>query len=189
MEEWKSIAGYEQFYKISNKGNIISMDRFRVSNGSKVFLQKGKLMKMPGAGRKKNYLSVSLSKDNSFKTFRVHRLVAIHFIPNPLFLPEVNHKDGNTFNNDYTNLEWCTTKENITHAWRIGLAKPNPKQHYKNLGIIAKKGLSIKVMDLSSMITYPSIKEARKATGVSESTISSHINNKVSAASKKWQKT
>ena len=54
----------------------------------------------------------------------IHRLVAISFIPNPLDLPEVNHKDGNKANNNYTNLEWVNNSENQIHAHKTGL-KPN----------------------------------------------------------------
>jgi hypothetical protein len=51
---------------------------------------------------------VSLSKDGKAKPFRVHRLVAVAFIPNPDNLPIINHKDENKLNNNADNLEWCT---------------------------------------------------------------------------------
>lgn len=58
-----------------------------------------------------------------FITLLVHRLVAIQFIPNPRNLPEVNHKDGNRFNNSVYNLEWCTSEYNRRHAKENGLYK------------------------------------------------------------------
>lgn len=60
----------------------------------------------------KGYPSVNLDR----KTTVVHRMVAKKFIPNPLNLPQVNHKDRNKKNNHFTNLEWCTNQENCEHA-------------------------------------------------------------------------
>lgn len=53
---------------------------------------------------------------NKRKNWILHRLLAIHFLPNPENKPEVNHIDGNKFNNDLSNLEWCTRAENLKHA-------------------------------------------------------------------------
>lgn len=50
----------------------------------------------------------------------IHRLVAIHFIPNPDNKPQVNHKDGNKLNNHADNLEWMTNKENNLHSFTTG---------------------------------------------------------------------
>jgi hypothetical protein len=53
----------------------------------------------------------------------MHRLVAIHFIPNPDNKPQVNHKKGNKFDNRATELEWSTISENHLHAFETGLKK------------------------------------------------------------------
>lgn len=62
-----------------------------------------------------------LYKDGVGKEYLIHRLVASTFIPNPLNLPQVNHKDGNKLNNFVGNLEWCTPLENTTHAVNTNL--------------------------------------------------------------------
>jgi hypothetical protein len=55
------------------------------------------------------------------KNYRIHRLVASAFIPNPEELPQVNHKDGNRLNNRVDNLEWASAKDNMRHAGENGL--------------------------------------------------------------------
>ena len=101
MEEiWKDIKGYENKYQISNLGNVKSL----VGNH--------KMLK-PKIDR--GYKRVGLSMDNKSKLFRVHRLVAEAFIPNPNNYPMVNHIDRDKINNVDSNLEWCTALYNVTH--------------------------------------------------------------------------
>lgn len=77
---------------------------------------------------KDGYKKVRLSNgDGSRKVFSVHRLILETFEPNPNSDKlQVNHKDGNKTNNALSNLEWVTCKENINHAYNLGL--------YSNIG-------------------------------------------------------
>lgn len=125
-ELWKDIKGYEGFYQVSNLGQVRSLCRYvncGIKNNKKV-VRKSKILK--GKPNWNNYVQVHLSKYGKSKMLVVHRLVAQAFIPNPLNLPQVNHIDGNKFNNSVENLEWCTAKENINYSWKLGLSKTYP---------------------------------------------------------------
>lgn len=112
-EIWRSIDGYEGLYEVSNTGLIRSLDRF-VGNRNRI---KGKILSI--RIEKDGYCSVALSKDGKIKRYKIHRLVAQAFIPNPEGLPQVNHKDENKTNNNVDNLEWCTSKYNINYGSRL----------------------------------------------------------------------
>lgn len=77
------------------------------------------------------YTSVTLCNNGRKKQFLLHRLVAEKYISNPYKKPCVNHIDGNKSNNNVSNLEWCTYKENINHAYENGLmvAKKGKDSH------------------------------------------------------------
>jgi hypothetical protein len=115
MEEiWKDVDGYEGYYQVSSFGRVRSLDRV-VNN----HFYGGRILCL--ASDSDGYKVVGLHKNGS-KTVKVHRLVAQAFIPNPQNLPEVNHKDENKKNNFYNNLEWCTTKYNLTYGHRLDCA-------------------------------------------------------------------
>lgn len=117
MEEiWKSIKGFENFYEISNVGRVRSLDRYVNGNGITCDFQfiKGRILHP--TKDKLGYFRVMLRKNNSHKTFLVHRLVAEAFIENPNNLPFINHKDENPSNNSVNNLEWCTAQYNLTYG-------------------------------------------------------------------------
>lgn len=118
-EIWKPVKGYEDFYEVSNFGEVRSYDRM-VSNGNGFYLKKGRLMK--NSPTSTGYYKIRLTnKQGVGKEYKVHRLVAFAFIPNPENKPFINHIDGNPINNHVSNLEWCTQSENMYHAYETRL--------------------------------------------------------------------
>ena len=108
-EVWRPIVGYKN-YQISNFGRVKSFKQ------DKIIIRKPKL-------NVQGYLRVDLCKGGKQKDFRVHRLVAQAFIPNPDNKPEVNHIDGYKMNCFVGNLEWATRLENQRHALANNLIK------------------------------------------------------------------
>ncbi len=103
---WTEIVGYEGRYGISPEGFVWS-------------IRHGKKLKqlISNCG----YPQVSLFDGKKFKYYRIHRLVAAVFLPNPENKEQVNHKDGDKKNNHVNNLEWNTRSENNAHAFRTGI--------------------------------------------------------------------
>lgn len=128
-EVWKSIEGYEGLYEVSNLGRVKSLQG-----------KKGDNYILSPISNVDGYCVVGLRKKGIYKQFRIHRIVAKHFIPNPENKSTVNHIDGNKQNNCVSNLEWCTMRENIKHAYanrlieceKISKSKIDPKNINKN---------------------------------------------------------
>lgn len=122
------INGFNENYEVSNYGNIRSVDRLVKSRWGNYRRILGKYIKY--SLDEGGYCCLTLYKNQVSKPVRIHRLVALHFVPNPLNKPQVNHIDGNKENNHFENLEWNTCSENIKHAYRSGLMKPNTPVFY-----------------------------------------------------------
>ena len=95
--EFVDIIGFEGLYQINRNGDIRSLKRnklmkFNIDNG---------------------YYRICLTKDKIEKKYNLHRLLAIQFIPNPDNLPEIDHIDRNSLNNNLVNLRWCDRTTNV----------------------------------------------------------------------------
>lgn len=84
----------------------------------------------PWLDSKGSYFMITLCKEGSCDKMYIHRLVAKTFISNPYNLPEVNHKDHDSYNNKVENLEWCTRKQNMKHCFELHSQVRNYKECY-----------------------------------------------------------
>jgi hypothetical protein len=100
-EIWKDVPMYEGIYEVSNLGRVKSKTTGQLSTLCK---------------NKKGYLIAKIYLNGQVKNERVHRLVAMTFIPNPDNLPQVNHIDECKTNNCVDNLEWCTCEYNVDYG-------------------------------------------------------------------------
>lgn len=113
MKEWKPIKGYETLYKVSSKGDVLS-------------IKSNKILKPIDSH---SYKYVHLCDINHIRRNKaIHRLVADTFIPTKDNSLQINHKDGNKANNSVDNLEWCTPAENSYH--RAKVLKRNTRKVY-----------------------------------------------------------
>ncbi|WP_194745911.1 NUMOD4 motif-containing HNH endonuclease [Staphylococcus chromogenes] len=141
METWKDIKGYEGFYQVSNTGKVRSLPRtitLKTKNGKdRPCHFKGRTLKLnEEPGKKSNIMPryyVAFSKNGKRVKFYIHRLVAQHFIPNPMGLTDVNHIDGDCSNNNVDNLEWCSRLDNMRHAFDNKLIKTQKPVQQINL--------------------------------------------------------
>ena len=157
-EEWKDVVGYENLYKVSNFGNVMSFKR-----------KKPHLLK-PGK-HNNGYMFVILSNHNKYiKSITIHRLVAQAFIPNPYNLPQVNHIDENKLNNRVSNLEWCDQLYNINY----GTAQERRAKKISKL-LTNRKDLSKPIFQFDKngnfISEYPSMIEAARKTGINRQNI------------------
>jgi hypothetical protein len=129
-EEWVEMPETNGAYKVSNAGRFMST-------------RTGRILKAAKGGYNKKYLFVQLMVNGDKKKFYCHRTSAKYFVDNPDNKPQVNHEDGDTFNNWFWNLSWATHQENQLHAARTGLIKTCVKTTISKDGEIVGEFYSI----------------------------------------------
>ena len=152
--EWKNIR-YAPTYLVSNMGTV------KNKHGRELLINYDRLKKTKTRAR------VGLTVDKTNKLYYLHRIVAEHFIENSENLPEVNHKDGNFYNNSHENLEWISKIDNMRHA--------------RSLKLIQTFKTKIKVTDVKTnkITIYESLTECSTQLGVSKSQISKYCRKKI----------
>lgn len=184
-ETFVDIKDYNGRYKIGNKGTIIGVSR------SKDNRYNNKQWILKQYEDRNGYMYVTLQKDKKRKTIKVHRLVATHFIDNPYNYPCINHIDSNRKNNDVSNLEFCTHKQNTQWALKTGRFDNMKKMNSERM---KKSKLYLKGYPLANEVTkkkvaqydkknnllnvYESISDASRNTGITITSISYACNNK-----------
>ena len=156
-EYWKDIKGYEGYYQISNLGRVKSLIGW---SGNK-YIKREKILAL--YKNQAGYYTVKLQIKNKRKGFRIHRLIAEAFIPNPNNKPEVNHINAIRDDNRIENLEWVTHAENMQHAWKLGT---------KNNDTIKRK---IKCVETGEK--FESVSQCAKQLDLNRGNISASLSN------------
>ena len=167
-EIWRDITNYEDTYQISNLGNVRSKDRVVLYIDKRKRIFPGQTMKLNIDT--KGYYKVNLRKNNKFKSLRIHKLVAEHFLKKEIGKNIVNHKDGNKLNNCVDNLEFVTISENTIHAIRV------LKKDFTNGGKHSKKPI-ISIQKYNIYRFFDSVGSASKFFDLSRRTIGRKMNN------------
>lgn len=131
-EVFKDIPGYEGLYQVSESGRVVlALERIVNGKNNTKHVRKQKV-KAQREDRNGYYRTSLTDSEGILRTVHVHRLVALAFIPKvDTFREHVNHKDGIKKNNHYSNLEWCTPRENLIHALETGLRTNKLKPKFK----------------------------------------------------------
>lgn len=151
-------------YRVTPEGRVYSQTKRRIPLVGKGMEFSGKFKHILEPEREltytlnnRGYYSVGIRR----KTYMVHRLVALAFLPNLEGKPVVNHIDGNKCNNHVNNLEWCTVQENNLHARQTGLHQ-QAKGHKINYQSTETKRKALANLMDTSKLTPDQVRYARR---------------------------
>lgn len=174
-EIWKDVVGYEEYYSVSNLWNIKSKDKKRIHNiHKKEYVKRWIIMSINKRNKKQEYLSISLTKWGTRKSFYIHRLVWLAFLKRKPCYKYINHIDWNPKNNRVDNLEWCNHSQNVLHSFKNLNRKvlkwklhPKPFLWKKGKNHPNSKEVNCYTLDWIFVKTYYWISEAERCLGIS----------------------
>lgn len=151
MEEWRTIPGYPDRFEVSNLGRVRVRDYEYTQSlrggGVATRRRSARVLTQCVNHQRGGYAQVTLTFTEAgtrrVRSGKVHRMVALAFVPNPHGAPEVNHKDSSKLNNFWGNLEWVTKSENARHNYASGTRKP----HRKKRPIVGVRGEEVVEFD------------------------------------------
>lgn len=154
----KDIPGYEELYAITEDGQVCKKSTGRMTRGSL---------------NKQGYYTTTLTKNGVSKTFQVHRLVALTYIPNPENKPMVNHLDENKANNHVSNLEWATAAENVN--WGTAMFRASMTQRKNREKKLAEMGPVEKEVPVASTLLPKEKEKLQKIAEENNTTLTALI--------------
>lgn len=107
VEVWKDVVGYEGIYQVSDLGRIIRIKKSKGTSGNYILKP----------DKNESGLYVTLYNKDKITKKAIHIIVCEAFYGIDLNKKYVNHKDGNRWDNNVYNLEWCTNSENVQHSY------------------------------------------------------------------------
>ena len=156
-EIWKDIPGYEGLYQVSNLGRVKALEKKQKVNikNNEYITRKEKIKKL--TKDKYGYVRVMLYKNDKYTLKQVHRLVAQAFLDNYDEKLEVNHLDCNIENNNLSNLEMCTRKQNMEYASKLKRMNPSKKaiiQFTKDMKYVKRyESLSVASIEMNTSVS------------------------------------
>lgn len=165
-ERWRDIKDYEGLYQVSNFGRVRSFDKYIKCRNNHLRLLKGRILSNT-IEKVLGYYVVGLTKNGVKEHFRIHRLVAEAFIPNPHNLPTVDHINAIRTDNRVENLRWADMK--------LQMNNEATKEHlidYKYNRKDQSKPVLQYTLDGQFVAEYPSIIETQRQTGICRVAIS-----------------
>jgi hypothetical protein len=154
IEEWRDIECYVGLYQVSNLGRVRGLDRVVPNKKCGAMKIKARILKPGLSGvHGRQYYQVSLGNGGELKRFKVHQLVAMHFISKDLSL-QVDHIDNDKLNNKASNLQRLSCRDNCikafsrkTRQFMTGVSMTRNKKHYKALIMFKGENITLGYCD------------------------------------------